>query len=49
MIVYEFIFIDEDGNEIEKDVWAHYEREAWDKADSIAYADGYVDYRLKED
>lgn len=49
MIVYEFVFIDEDGEARDKDIWAHYEAEAWRKADDWAYANGYVDFRLKED
>ena len=48
MIVYEFIFTDEDGNEIKEDVWAYYETEAYNKADDIAYWNGYVEYRLAE-
>lgn len=46
MIVYTFIFTDEDGNKIEQDIWADYEREAWDKADDWAYKNGYVDFEI---
>lgn len=47
-ILYEFVFVDENGAEEQIDVWANYETEAWRKADDIAYEDGYVDYRLAE-
>lgn len=49
MICYVFIFTDEDGVQIEQDIWAWHETEAWHKADDVAFRDGYIDYKLKED
>lgn len=49
MIVYTFIFIDEDGNKIKKDIWARFETEAWNKADDWAFKNGYVDYKIAEE
>ena len=49
MICYSFCFLDEDGQEIVKDIWAHFETEAWHKADEIAYRFGYTEYELLED
>ena len=49
MICYVFEFIDEDNNSHDIDLGATHESDAWIKADSIAFRNNYVDYRLKED
>lgn len=48
-ICYSFCFLDEDGEEIVKDVWAYHEREACVEAESIAWVNGYTSFELLED